>query len=62
MPEDQFDQLEENLKMAEKNIESVFKIFGKLIYKLFYLAAGGIEHVVLMFGKGGKKDDFESSF
>jgi len=58
MPIDQIEQTEGYLKVAEQNLESSFKMVGRLIYKVFYLVAGAVEPVVGIFmPKEDQKDE-----
>jgi len=46
---DELEQTEEYLKQVEKNVEGTAKVFGSLIYKIFYFIAGGLEYLVKPF-------------
>lgn len=43
---DQLEQTEEYIKQVEQNMERTAKVFGGLIYKVFYWIAGGLEYII----------------
>lgn len=40
------EETERYLKDAEQNIESVGKLFGGMLYKVFFYIAGGLEYII----------------